>query len=65
MKDKDPGNKRAQSTDSDSGRITISEWERLIRAEEFSECPICGGEFVVEMGCRKICSCGYMEGCED
>jgi hypothetical protein len=46
-------------------KLSIEEWERLIRAEEFSECPFCGEEFAMVMGCRKICNCGYMEGCED
>lgn len=49
----------------ESKRLPIEEWERLIRAEGFTECPICGSEFYMVMGCRKICNCGYMEGCED
>ena len=46
--------------ESESPKLSIEEWERLIRAEEFSECPICGSEFYMIMGCRKICNCGYM-----
>jgi hypothetical protein len=28
-------------------------------------CPYCGKKFSQAVGCRKVCTCGYMEGCED
>lgn len=28
-------------------------------------CPYCDRRFSQIVGCRKVCRCGYMEGCED
>gem|GEM_PF-5311419 len=28
-------------------------------------CPYCQRHFTLVVGCQKVCSCGYSEGCED
>jgi hypothetical protein len=44
--------------------LSLEEWEKLILSD-FDHCPICDKEFSIKIGCRKICTCGYQEGCED
>ncbi|MBI1730234.1 hypothetical protein HY229_05505 [Candidatus Acetothermia bacterium] len=56
--------KKASKPKKKTSPLSLKEWEKLILSD-FDHCPICDKEFSIKIGCRKICKCGYQEGCED